>query len=192
MKLVTVAAMTFVFLIAGGSQCTETGLVGCPNPIDVAKGLRNLQQNNWTTISVERVISIWPNRFDELACERKNGCRLLVSKNRVIGGHCECCEAFVFDTEQKGDGPRINHLNNIIIHYSSRSREKVVDAGRTFAEAAGLPRTEVAKVGTDSPQRYEWRDSATKQSGQSYILELRITRADRNWELYLSLGAEAL
>ncbi len=77
----------FVFLTAGGSQCTETGLVGCPNPIDVAKGLRNLQQNNWTTISVERVISIWPNRFDELACERKNGCRLLVSKNRVIGGH---------------------------------------------------------------------------------------------------------
>src|SRR5258708_40146830 len=76
-----------VFLTAGGSQCTETGLVGCPNPIDVAKGLRNLQQNNWTTISVERVISIWPNRFDELACERKNGCRLLVSKNRVIGGH---------------------------------------------------------------------------------------------------------
>ena len=43
MKLVTVAAMTFVFLIAGGSQRTETGLVGCPNPIDIAKGLRNLQ-----------------------------------------------------------------------------------------------------------------------------------------------------
>ncbi len=70
-----------------------------------------------------------------------------------------------------------------------------MDAGRTFAEAAGLPQTDVAKVGTDSPpryERYEWRDSATKQSGQSYILELRITHADRNWELYLSLGAETL
>ena len=136
-------------------------------------------------------MSIWPSRFDELACESEKGCRLLVSKNRVIGGHCECCEAFAFDVERLADGSRSEHLNNIIIHFSTSDKGAVIDAARVLARAAGLSEGKAAKVGTDSAQRYEWKDSG-EQIRQSYVLELQFIRADRNWELYLSLGAETI
>lgn len=190
MKSVVISAV-LVLTSAVISQFSGTGLIGCPNPGKIGNALTQLQQNNWRIISAERVMTIWPSRFDELACESDKGCRLLVSKNRVIGGHCECCEAFAFDVEPTADGSRSEHLNNIIIHFSARDKGTAIDAARVLARAAGLPEVTAAKVGADLAERYEWKDSR-EQIRQSYVLELRFIRADRNWELYLSLGAETI
>jgi hypothetical protein len=190
MKLLVAGVASLVLTIVQVSPSNEIGLLGCPSPSEMADSLTKLRQNSWRTISVERILSIWPSHFDELACESQKGCRLLVSKDRVIRGHCECCESFAFDVERNEDGSRSEHLSNIIVHYSAHSKEEVVDAARKVARGAGLSDAEAATVGRDSVQRYEWKDSR-QQVRQSYILELRFTREDRNWELYLSVGAEA-
>jgi hypothetical protein len=116
---------------------------------------------------------------------------MLVSRDRIIEGRCECCEAFAFDVERNADGVRIEHLKNIVIHFSAPSKERVIDAARKLAQAAGMPECKVATINADSAQRYEWRDSR-EQVRQAYTLELQFTRADRNLELYLSLGADAI
>jgi hypothetical protein len=129
--------------------------------------------------------------LDEIACQSEQGCRLLVSKERVINSHCECCETFAFDVGRSSDGSSSEHLNNVIVHYSARSQERVVDAARELAKAVGVSNRDVAKVGDDSVQRYEWKDSRAHVQ-ENYLLEVRFTHADRNWELYLALSAEPL
>jgi hypothetical protein len=191
MKLQTLLAAILLLTIAKANPSPEARLIGCPDPNKIADALAKVQQNNWRTISAQQVLSIWPSRFDELACESEKGCRLLVSKDRIIGGHCECCEAFTFDVNENQGGSRSEHLSNIIIHYSARSKKEVVDAAKKLARGAGLPGDKIATVGGDSVQRYEWTDSRERVR-QSYILELRFTLVDRNWELYLSLGAERM
>jgi hypothetical protein len=190
MKFFGVGVASLILAIAQIIPSSDSGLLGCPSPREIADSLGRVQQNSWRTISVERILSIWPSHFDEVACEGEKGCRLLVSKDRVIRGHCECCESFVFDVKRNEDGSRSEHLNNIIVHYSAHSREEVVDAARIVARGAGLAEPESRTVGRDSVQRYEWKDSR-QELPQSYILETRVTRVDRNWELYLSLAVEA-
>jgi len=96
-----------------------------------------------------------------------------------------------FDVEQNGDGSRSDHLNNIIVRYSARSKDEIVDAARKLAQGAGMSEAEAATAGRDSVQRYEWKD-VRDQVRQSYILDLRFDHPDSNWELYFSLGAERL
>jgi hypothetical protein len=150
-----------------------------------------LQEYDWQSVSSAKIQSIWPNSLTEVSCESKQGCRFLVSQDRIIGGHCECCETFVLDFKQNEDGSRTERLDNIIVHYSASNRKEVAEAAKEFAQAAGLAEARIATVGSDSVQKYEWQE-LRKQARQSYILELRFTRAEHNWELYLSLGADAI
>jgi hypothetical protein len=186
MKLMNLYIVSLILIMTQAAH--SSGLIGCPNPDVIANALQKLQERNWGSISVEKVESIWPTGFDELACESKSGCRLLVSKNRVIGGHCECCESFAFDVEAIPGGSHAERLDNFIVHYSAPSKGEVVHAAQRLAQGAGLTSVEAMTIGNDSNQRYEWKDSR-EQVRQSYILELQFTRANPNWELYFSLGA---
>jgi hypothetical protein len=191
MKAQIILTTILLFTAAGRIPASERRLVGCRDPISIASNLETLQQNNWKELSVKDVLSIWPSRFDELNCESEPGCRLLVSKDRVIAGHCECCEAFTFDVEMNGDGSRSESLNQIVFHYSSRDKRQVIDAAKRLAAGAGLAGDRVALIGEKSIERYEWPD--TRESvPQSYIMELQFNKVGHNWELYLSLGAVPL
>jgi hypothetical protein len=150
--------------------------------------LEQIGQSDWKQVTPEHVLDTWPSQLDELKCKSETSCRLLVSKNRVIGGHCECCEAFEFDSDPRAEGPRNMSLGNIIIHYSAAKRPGVVDAARKLARAAGLPEAKIATVGSDLVQRYEWSDTV-KEIRQSYIAEMQITKLSTHWELYFSLSA---
>jgi hypothetical protein len=192
MKLQRLFATTLVLMIALSSPASETPPSGCQNPSTIAQVLVKLKEYDWQSVSSEKVQSIWPRSLTEVSCESKQGCRFLVSQDRIIGGHCECCETFVFEFKENDEGSRTERLDNIIVHYSARSRKKVAEAAKELVRAAGLAEVKVATVGSDSIQRYEWQAGVAKQARQSYILELRFTRAERNWELYLSLGADAI
>jgi hypothetical protein len=178
--------VTLVLITGQWTGTSATQLSGCPSPNAVAAAIAKIQQNNWSEISAERVETIWPTQFDELKCESEKACRLLVSKSRVISGHCECCEAFRFDIDHSE-----SRLSNIIVHYSADKKEKVLDAAKTFAKAAGLPEAKMGTVGRDSVQRYEWTDSGDGVR-QSYVAELRLTSFGTHWELYLSLTADPM
>jgi hypothetical protein len=113
-------AVTTLFLVVGlTSGFPQSGLRGCRSPNKIAEGLARLQTNDWKTVSVDRLQSIWLTAFDEVVCDDPKGCRFLVSKERVIGGHCECCEAFKFELTHRADGKQTEELSDAIFHYSS-------------------------------------------------------------------------
>jgi hypothetical protein len=169
----------------GSSRANE--LIGCPNPQVVADVLTKLEKADWQSLSVDRVMSDWPIQFDELACEGERRCRILVSKERVIKGHCECCEAFVFDSESDKDGKPKEKLVNVIIHYSASSREELLADAMIILGAAGLPDAKIRLLGHETAQRFEW-ESAHGKATLSNVLETNITKVGTNWELYASLG----
>lgn len=191
MRLIPLALGVLVLTTTVMSQSPETHLLGCVDPTKIANALRRLDKIGWENISVEHLLSTWPSRLKESGCQSEKGCRVLVSEDRVISGHCECCESFVFDAAKKADGTKSESLNNIIIHYSARNKRGVVEAAQEFARSVGLPSTEAAKIGNEPVQRFEWK-GLRESVQQSYILEMKFTSVGRNWELYLSLGAERI
>jgi hypothetical protein len=191
MKRIPLALGVLVLASTGMSQSPETHLLGCADTTKIANALGHLDQARWENISVERVLSTWPSPLKEFACQSEKGCRVLVSEDRVISGHCECCESFVFDTAQKASDARSESLNNIIIHYSARTKGGVVQAAQELARSVGLSSTQAAKIGNELVQRFDWK-GLRESAQQSYILEVKFTPVGHNWELYLSLGAERI
>ncbi len=187
MRMPTVLGAILVLISAQSSGSSSARLVGCPTPAAIAEAIAKIQKSNWREVSVARVATIWPAHFDELKCESEKPCRLLVSKSRVISGHCECCETFQFDLEQNKDESQGEWLNNIIIHYTTSKKREAIDAAKAVAKSAGLPEAKITTVGRDSVQRYEWTDSGRVRQG--YVAELRLTSLGTHWELYFSLSA---
>jgi len=190
MNILTFSLVILAFFIPQDTGSSTGRFTGCPSPDAIAQDLTPIVKSNWQQVTPERVLAIWPNQFDELKCESIKPCRLLVSKSRVIDGHCECCETFQFDIEPRKEQPSVSTLRNIIIHYSAAKRMEVVDAAKKLARAAGLPEAKANEIGTDSVQRYEWSDSAEGMR-QSYLGELQFTKLSGHWELYFSLTAYA-
>jgi hypothetical protein len=180
-----------LFIVAQGSLSAEQHLRGCQDPAVIGEALKSLQQNNWKKLSAQRVLSVWPSRFDELKCESGAGCRILVSKERVISGHCECCESFVFTVEMNQDGSEGEHLSDIIVHYSDPDKNFVIDAAKQMVEGAGLPKDQVGSIGRRPIQRFYWDDERSAVR-QSYTLELHLSRVGQQWELYMYILADQL
>ena len=191
MKVIQLAFSILVLTSTAMSQSPETHLLGCVDPTISANALGHLDQVRWENISVERVFSTWPSRLKESACQSEKGCRILVSEDRVISGHCECCAAFVFDAAQETGGMRSESLHNIIVHYSAPTKRGVVRAAQELARSVGLSSTEAAKIGNEIFQRFEWK-GLRESAQQNYLLEVKLTPVGHNWELYLSLGAERI
>jgi len=168
------------------SSSRANELVGCPDPELVAHSLTKIEKADWQNLSVDRVMSDWPVQFDELKCKGERSCRILVSKERVIKGHCECCEAFVFDVESDENGKPKEKLVNVIIHYSSSNREELLTDAMRILSGAGLPDAKVRLLGHETAQRFEW-ESAYGKATFSNLLETKITKAGANWEFYASL-----
>jgi hypothetical protein len=191
MKMQALFAVVLIFAGPLTTPVHAPPLEGCLSPTIMAEALTKIQRSNWKAISADQILSVWPSHFDELKCQSEKGCRILVSKNRVIAGHCECCEAFVFDVEKKEGGPPSEYLNNIIIHYSERDKGRVIEAAKELAQAAGLPNDQIAAVGGDTVQRFEWTDRR-ELVRQSYVAEMHFTKLGAKWEYYLSISAEAI
>jgi len=190
MTRVLLSTLLILLSLQSGSSFVSDRPVGCPEPPVLAAGLGKLQQTNWRTISVARIMAIWRTPLNELACEGSKPCRILVSEDRVIKGQCECCVAFVFDVEHNKDGSGTETLNNVIVHYSVHNREQAKEVAKTLARAIGVNDAQVAELGRNLIERYEWMDERD-QIRQSYLLEVRFTPPGKgsDWELYLSLGA---
>ncbi|HET9743838.1 MAG TPA: hypothetical protein VFQ00_13905 [Terriglobales bacterium] len=190
MKTTALLFATCFFMIALSCNGADDSLLGCATPDAVARHFDWLQERSWSKISADDVISRWPSPLDDIRCQNSEGCRLLVSKDRVISGHCECCETFSFGPSESYHSHNLS-LNNIIVHYSAVDRSAVVAAARQIARVFGLGESDIEKLGETSQRRFEWKD-AREKAEQSYLLEVRFTRTRRRWEAYISLGADPL
>ena len=186
MRIWLVLLVSSLTLGSNLSSSRANELDGCPDPELVADSLTKIEKVDWQNVSVDRVMSDWPVQFDELTCKGERPCRMLVSKERVIKGHCECCEAFVFDVESdKNEKPK-EKLVNVIIHYSSSNREELLTNAKRILSGAGLPDTKIRFLGHETAQRFEW-ESAYGKATFSNLLETNITKVAANWEFYASL-----
>ena len=115
------------------------------------------------------------------------GCKSASSEDRIIAGECECCEIFYFDKEEGSSQPE--QLENIIIHYSASERRDAIEGGKILARAAGFAETDVAKIGQQPQQRFEW-DS--KEENIYFAVEIHLNKRGALWDLYFNLGTGAL
>jgi hypothetical protein len=185
----TLLLTLLLIIVMAASAARRSELCGCNDPKRIAELILKLQANDWSTLSVERIQSIWPTPLVEITCQNPNGCRALVSQGRVINGHCECCEAFTFGGKNNFDGMRSEELKNMVLHYTNSNRTEIVNAARVLARAAGLSGTHVAGVGGEPVQRFEWKTTEQKL-GSNSVLEVGFVHVQDNWELYFALTRE--
>lgn len=181
---------TLFLVVALANAFPQSELRGCTSPNEIAEKLARLQASDWKTVSADKVQAIWLMPFDEVVCNNPKACRFLVTKQRVINGHCECCEAFKFELRRGAENIQTEDLTDAIFHYTSANRTKVLRAARLLGQAAGMSRADVATIGNDFARTYRLRDSRHK-TGDSYVLEIRLTQIQSNWELYFNLGLES-
>lgn len=191
MRVFVFLCQLLIWSMCANAQSVNSRLEGCRAPSKLGSDLNRLQQTSWETITSRTIVNTWPSPLDDIACERSGGCRLLVSKDRVIRGKCECCETFSFRLDQKPNGSREEHLENVILHYSATTKVSVIDAAKTIGLAVGLTKSDVEKIGSEYAQRYQWDDSR-EDIKQSYVLELRFSEVGNHWEVFLSLAADKL
>jgi|ERR1700722_17652607 hypothetical protein len=187
MRIWFVLLATSLSFVSSLGSSHETELVGCPDPDLLAVSLTKIEKSDWQNLSVERVMSDWPVQFDELVCEGAPPCRILVSKERVIKGHCECCEAFVFNVESDKGGKPKEKLVDVIIHYSSSNREDLLRDAMKILRGTGLPEAKIRLLGHETAQRSEW-ESVNGEATLNNLLETKITKVGTSWELWASLS----
>ena len=165
-------------------QVVDARLKGCPDPDTLAKGLTKLAHSNWQEVTVARVQAMWPAELLGIDCD-STVCTSIGSKGRIINGGYECAEAFSFGVKQNADGTRTEQLQNITIRYSASNQKEVIAAARTLAKAAGLPESDLARVGRDPHENYHWEDSSKREL---VGLSLDISHREAVWSLHLDLS----
>lgn len=159
---------------------------GCVAPDTIAALLGKIQDANWQGMSLERLRSMWPKDLTDIECD-SNLSRSVMSQDRIINGHCQCCATFTFKAQRKQDGARGEQLDGVIINYSTRRRDALVDIAKKFASASGLRQAQLKTVGLGSEQSFQWETTKAKERSV-YTLELRFTRKARLWQLYFTCG----
>jgi hypothetical protein len=184
--LCLVVAVILIFATCIATRSASFRLVGCQNPTTIAEALTKLRESKWRNVSVIELSKIWPIRLTPADCDSVE-CKSASSEDRIIAGECECCEIFFFDKEE-GSSQR-GQLDNVIIHYSSSDRRETIEAGKTFARAAGFAESDVAMVGQQSPQHFEWDSS---EENIYFAVEIHLNKRGSLWDLYFNLGTGAL
>jgi hypothetical protein len=158
-------------------------LEGCPTEAAIASGMAKLAADDWTSVSLAKLRTIWPTELSGLDCDA-DACRTVWSKDRIIGGHCECCSTFAFTIHQKDDGKRVDQLEEVILNYSVAERDLLVEAAKKIVGAAGLNATELATLGSTEEQDFHWAAGKKELS----TIELRFKHEGNVWELFLNWG----
>lgn len=184
--LCSVVTVTSVFAISLATHSAPARLLGCQNPTTIAEALTTLRKNRWRNVSVVELEKIWPSRLTLMDCDSVD-CKSAESEDRIIVGLCDCCEIFYFDKEEGSSQP--GKLENIIIHYSASERRDAIEGGKIFARAAGFAETDVAVIGQQPQQHFEWD---TNLDNIYFAVEIHLNKRGNLWDLYFNLGTGAL
>lgn len=186
MKLISLLCTMLVLTTFPTKPSADRPLEGCVDPNAIAALLAKIGETGWQGISFERLQSLWPTELADIECDSNVG-RSVMSRDRIIKGHCQCCATFSFKVRTKQDEARSEQLDGVIINYSASRRDELVGVAKKFASASGLRQAELKTVGLGSEQSFQWETTKGKERGL-YTLELRFTRQARLWELYFSSG----
>lgn len=154
-------------------------LRGCPDVPTLAAALRHITNSDWRRISETRLQSMWPTELRPRDCIRGH-CGSLQGDDRVINAECQCCEKFLFVSD---DGSE--QLENIIVWYSADQRSDTVAAGKKLSEALGLPPMESAAIGRKRISTY-W--TVDKQAQIVAVMQVEIVGHGATWAAYLNVS----
>ena len=180
-------AVLLALSCSAAGQETESRLQGCTDPAAMASALSKLRIDDWRDVSVAQLQETWPTALRGLECDQRT-CTSMVHEGRIIDGEAECVEVFEFRIAGgQGVTPR-EQLYGITIHYTARTGEETVTAAKTLSSAIGLADQDVATIGADSYQRFQWENKALRK--ESAVLELKWSRLGSNWNLFFSTGRD--
>ena len=184
MRLSAVFYMMIVLMPVVCSAQQDGRLEGCVDPKIIAAVLNEMRQENTRPISMEQFRAMWPTEMDDAEVNPPANHRSLQSEDRILKGHCQCCEVFEFNVRREGRATLLE-LHSVTINYSARRRGTLVEMANLFGRAVGLGAADLKTVGAESSQGYQWEKIKGKER-RAYVIDLRFTREDGLWKMYFS------
>ncbi len=180
------AALPLLILLAPAvcAARQDGRLEGCVEPKTIAAVLGGLRPDNPRPLTVERLREMWPTYPVDAQVVSSDDSRFFKSDDRILGGHCECCETFGFKVVREGAAaPR--ELHNVIVNYSARRRAALVETASLFARALGLGAADLKTVGAEDWQDFRW-EKYKGEERRLYAIDLRFAREAGLWKMYFS------
>jgi hypothetical protein len=157
-------------------------LEGCVEPKIIATVLASMRQEKSRPISEEKFRAMWPTELADFEVDPPADSRSLRSDDRILKGHCECCEVFTFNLRQDG-GATLLELDGVTVNYSAGRRDTLVAMAKLFAQSVGLRASDMKTIGAEQSQGYQWEKIKGKER-RAYLIDLRFTREKGLWKMY--------
>jgi len=182
MRLIAVLYMIFVLTPIVCSAQHDSRLEGCVDPKIIAKVLGEMRQENSRRISVEQFRAMWPTELVGAEVNPPPSRLSFQSDDRILRGHCQCCEVFTFNVRQDGGATPLE-LQGVTVNYSARRRDTLVEMAKLLAHAVGLGEADLQTVGAEQSQNYQW-EKIKGEERRAYLIDLRFTREEGLWKMY--------
>ena len=186
MKLLPVFCAVLLLTVVPKGLSAEQPFEGCVAPNTIASLLTRIRERKWQGISVEWVRSNWPTELAGLEYTSESA-GSVISRDRTIKGHCQCCTSFDYTVEGKKGEASNARLRGLTINYSAHTRVELVRLAKTFASSSGLKPAELNTVGTEADQSFQW-EADENGVRSAYVLTVRLSREERLWELYFDIA----
>ncbi len=163
MRMRSLLITIFAFTLAANGQSGDSRLEGCPDPTAIAAALAKLRNSRWQELTTARLQAMWPTELLGASCDSSTE-RSLESKGRIIGGHYECSEIFLFDVKRGTDRTAPEQLTNLVVHYSTARRQNATATAKIFARALGASESDVRHLGKESQNDFHWESAKDELS----------------------------
>ena len=187
--MIRLIAVLYLMIVLTPVVCyaqRDRGLEGCVDPKIIATVLGAMRQDDSRPISEAQFRAIWPIELTDAEVNPPVNRRSFRSDDRILKGHCQCCEVFEFNVRQDG-GATPMELRGVTVNYSMRRRDPLVAMAKLWARAVSLGPADLKTVGAESSQGYQW-EKIKGDERRAYIIDLRFTREEGLWKMYFRAG----
>lgn len=184
MRFIVVLYMMIVLTPVVCSAQQDRRLEGCVDPKIIATVLGAMRQDNSRPFSEAQFRAIWPIELGDAEVNPPANRRSFRSDDRILKGHCQCCEIFEFNVRQDGAATLLE-LRGVTVNYSTRRRDTLVAMAKLFARAVDLRPADLRTVGAESSQGYQW-EKIKADERRAYVIDLRFTPEAGMWKMYFS------
>jgi len=173
-----------VLVLAGSasSRIENVGLEGCGNAAAITKAVAKLEESDFKEISLDRIQVMWPTKLEASNCTAE-ACRSVLHQGRVVDGQCQCCEKIDIDRSTNSAGG-VDESLVTTIYYSAYDEKEIVVMAKALAKAAGLADKEVATVGRESEQSFQWK--GTRQA-EMFLMSVKLAHREKLWTAYVHI-----
>jgi hypothetical protein len=139
-NVTSIVTLLLLFSHVAIAQLPQNENFGCENAQILAKALSDVNNQDWSNLSVEKLQELWPTELKEhddcrTGKEPYEACTFLIHEGRVIDNSCQCCERFLIQgppSLEKGAS-----LRTVFIKHSARELRTLITIASIYATAVG-------------------------------------------------------